>query len=166
MSKHLCVLPPLLALILTGCGPKDPHDTRTVGEKAQDAAHTAANTTKEVAAEVRSTVAAKLNEWKLTPADIRADLEKGGRVVRRKAEAAGEKVAIAADNARIVTVINAKYVRDPDLSALRIDVDASHGTVTLQGTVDSADLVSRAMLLALDTDGVIQVISLLTIRSD
>lgn len=160
-------------LALTGCGQKD--DTRTLTEKTKDAAtaaadktkevaSAAADKTKEVAADVKKAVSDKLTEWKLTPADIKADLEQGGRVVRSKASAAGEKIGEATDNARIVTVINAKLVGDSQLSALKINVDADQGVVTLKGTVSSADLIGKAMLLALDTDGVRQVVSLLTVQ--
>jgi hyperosmotically inducible protein len=105
-----------------------------------------------------------MTEWKLTPSDVKADLDKGGRVVRTRTAAAGAKVGEVVDNARIVTVINGKLVADPDLSALKIDVDADKGTVTLKGTVSSPELVGKAMLLALDTDGVNEVISVLTVK--
>jgi osmotically-inducible protein OsmY len=42
-------------------------------------------------------------------------------------------------------------------------VSTTDGVVTLSGKVDSAQLVSRAMLLALETGGVRQVISTLQI---
>ena len=86
-------------------------------------------------------------------------------MVRSKTVAAGAKVGDAVDNARIVTVINAKFVGESDLSALKINVDADQGTVTLKGTVGSPELIGKAVALALDTDGVNQVISLLTVET-
>ena len=68
------------------------------------------------------------------------------------------------DNAKVVTMINAKLVGDAKLSAIKINVDADQGTVTLKGTVKSADLIGRAVVLALDTDDVVQVVSLLTVE--
>lgn len=120
----------------------------TLTEKARDSA-----------AEARDAIAAKLEAWRLTPDDIRRDLAETGRVVRSKARAAGEKVA----DARIVTVIKAKYVLERDLSALAIDVDCRDGEVTLTGTVDSAERLGRAVALALDTEGVHHVVSRLTL---
>ena len=76
----------------------------------------------------------------------------------------GAKTGVMLDNAKVVTVINAKLVGDAQLSALKINVDADHGTVTLKGTVKSADLIGRAVVLALDTDDVVQVVSLLTVE--
>lgn len=150
-----------IALALVGCGKKD--DPRPFTEKTKDAANTAVEKTKDMASDVKNAVSDKLVEWKLTPSDIKADLEKGGRVVRSKASAAGEKIGEVTDNARIVTVINAKFVGDPDLSALKINVDADRGTVTLKGTVATPELIGKAIYLALDTDGVHEVVSLLTI---
>jgi hypothetical protein len=134
------------------------------GAKTENAVSTAAEKTKDAAVDVKNAVSDKLTEWKLTPSDIKADLEKTGRVVRDKTVAAGEKVGGVVDNARIVTVINAKYVADSDLSALKINVDADNGMVTLNGTVKSAALIGRAIELALDTDGVHQVVSLLKVE--
>lgn len=161
MKKLLLALA-VLGLVFAGCAKKD--DTRTLADKTKDAANTAVDKTKEAATDVKNAVSEKMTEWKLTPSDIKADLEKGGRVVRSKTVAAGEKVGEVVDNARIVTVINGKLVADPDLSALKINVDADNGTVTLKGTVASPELIGKAMLLALDTDGVTQVISLLTVK--
>lgn len=152
----------VLALALGGCRKGD---TRTLGEQTRDATNTAVDKTREVATSVKNSVSAKLTEWKLTPADIQADLEKGGRIVRAKAAVAGEKIGTAADNARIVTLIKTKYVTDSDLSALKIDVDADSGLVTLKGTVTSPELIGRAIVLALDTQGVAQVVSLLTVEA-
>lgn len=164
--KTTYLLPlPLIALFFVGCSKKSepevtpPVSKPTVSERAENAY----DKTKEVAADTKDAIADKLVEWKLTPSDIKDDLAKSGRVVRDKTLAAGEKVGGALDNARIVTVINGKYVADSDLSALKINVDASEGVVTLKGTAASAELIGRAIALALHTNGVTQVVSLLTI---
>lgn len=161
MKKFLLALS-ILSLAFAGCAKKD--DSATLADKTKDAANTAVDKTKEVATDVKNAVSDKIVEWKLTPSDIKADLEKGGRVVRSKTVAAGEKIATVADNARIVTVINAKYVADSDVSALKINVDADAGMVTLKGTAKSPDAIGKAIALALDTDGVTQVVSLLTVQ--
>ena len=135
----------------------------TAYDKTKDAVGTAAEKTKDAAIDVKNAVGDKLVEWKLTPADIKTDLQKSGRIVRDKTVAVGEKVGGAIDNARIVTVIKAKYVADSDISALKINVDADNGVVTLNGTVSSADFIGKAIALALDTDGVHQVVSLLKV---
>ena len=137
----------------------------TAYDKTKDAVGTAVDKTKDAAVDAKNAVADKFTEWKLTPSDIKADLQKSGRIVRDKTVAVGEKVGGAVDKARIVTVINAKYVADSDLSAWKINVDADNGVVTLNGTVRSVDFIGKAIALALDTDGVHQVVSLLKVET-
>jgi len=115
--------------------------------------------TKEVATEAKDAIAAKLVEWKLTPADIRRDLSSANKVVRTQAKSAGETMS----DARIVAVIKGKYAIETDLSALSINIDCTAGRVTLNGQVDSVELVGKAIRLALETDGVTEVESLLTV---
>ncbi|HWA09827.1 MAG TPA: BON domain-containing protein [Opitutaceae bacterium] len=167
--KTILILAGATALLCTGCNKADnssslAQKTDSAMQKTENAVSNAADKTKDAAVDAKNAISAKLTEWKLTPSDIKADLDKSGRVVRDKTMAAGEKVGGALDNARIVTVINAKYVADSDLSALKINVDADNGVVTLNGTVRSADFIGKAIALALDTDGVRQVISLLRVE--
>jgi osmotically-inducible protein OsmY len=162
MKKILLVLP-LLGLVFAGCEKKSAMSSEpTLAQKTETAVSNAADKTKAMAIEAKDAIGDKLVEWKLTSTDIKADLEKGGRVVRSKTAAAGASAATMFDNAKTVTVINAKLVGDSQLSAIKINVDADRGVVTLKGTVKSVDLIGRAIGLALDTDGVTQVISLLT----
>ncbi len=92
--------------------------------------------------------------------DIKRELEQTGQVVRAKTQKAGEKIA----DARITAMIKAKYVLDRELSAWDISVDTQDGTVTLTGTVSSADLVAKATAIALDTDGVHKVTAKLVVK--
>lgn len=75
------------------------------------------------------------------------------------------KVGERVDDARIVTAIKGKYVLDKDLSALAISVSCRDGRVVLTGSVNSADLVARAMNLARETSGVADVTSQLVVRN-
>jgi hypothetical protein len=125
-------------------------DHRSVAERVRDGA---------VAA--RDAVAQKLSDWNLTPETIDRELRETGRVVRSKTANVGQTMS----DARIATVINAKYTLDRDLSARTIDVDADNGRVTLRGTAASRDLIARAIGLALETDGVTTVDSELTVSA-
>jgi hypothetical protein len=161
---HALAVLAALSLAFAGCGkPSDTKTEPTVAAQAEAAVKDAAAKTKAVALDAKDAIHDKLVDWKLTPADIKADLEKSGRVVRSKAATAATKTGEVFDNARVVTVINAKLVADGQLSALKINVDATDGIVTLKGTVGSVDLIGRAITLALDTEGVTQVVSLLTV---
>lgn len=162
----------LIGILVAGCSDKSAKtDDTTLSQKASDAvdktkaaASEAASDVKTAAVDAKDAVAAKLVEWKLTPADIKADLEKTGSVIRQKTVDAGEKSGEVIADARIVTVINGKLLVDHDLSAIKINVDADKGVVTLNGTVKSIDLIGRAIELSLDTDGVTQVVSLLKVE--
>ena len=101
----------------------------------------------------------KIREWRLTPEDIRRDLAKTGEVVRTQARAVGGTIS----DARIVTIVKAKYILDRDLSSCETHVSADHGRVALSGSVGSPDLIGRAVALALDTDGVTDVSSKLAV---
>jgi hypothetical protein len=107
----------------------------------------------------RDSLNSHLQQWRLTPDDIRHDLSQTGEVVRTQAARAGDKIS----DARITAVIKSKYVLDRDLSALDIHVETHGGYVALSGTAASAELIGRALALALDTDGVTNVTAKLTI---
>lgn len=98
----------------------------------------------------RDSASEQLRRLRLTSDDIRADLGRTGQVVRANARVAGERIS----DARILTVIKAKYVLDRGLSARDISVEVKDGDVVLLGTVPSEELIGKAVALALDTDGV------------
>jgi osmotically-inducible protein OsmY len=103
--------------------------------------------------------------WKnLRTEDIKDELARTGRVVREKAENAGHVVADATSDARITAAIKGKLLANPDLSALSISVNTTAGRVTLSGTVSSPDKIREAMQLALNTDGVQEVVSTLQVK--
>ena len=110
---------------------------------------------------VRDDVARHLRQWHLTGDDIRADLGRGGEVVRDKARVAEARIS----DARVAALIKAKYVLDRDLSARDIGVEVKGGRVVLTGTVGSPDLVGRAVALALDTDGAEKVTAHLAVEA-
>ena len=109
-------------------------------------------------------VSDKLVEWHLSGSDIKQDLAKTGEVVRTNARAAGSSIAAATSNSRIVAVVKAKYTLDKELHARDIEVSCDAGNVTLRGTAATEALIGKAIALALDTDGVVQVKSLLTVQ--
>ena len=128
---------------------------------ARDAADRALAKTRATASEVSDRVSEKMREWKLTPADIRADLAKTGEVARENAARARDRVS----DARIVTVIKAKFVLDRELSANAIEVTSKDGNVTLSGTVGSEPLIGKAVAHALDTEGVQHVTARITVHN-
>jgi osmotically-inducible protein OsmY len=110
------------------------------------------------------TAAQEIDEWKLSPSDIGQTLEKGPRVDRSRPATAGEKVATAADNARIISEVSSKMAADSDLADYKITVEANAGTVTLKGIAHSPGSIGNAIRLTLETEGVTHVISLLAVE--
>jgi hypothetical protein len=130
------------------------HSVERAGTELRDTVRSAGNSIRE---EVRS--------WDLDTDKIRDEMARTGKVIRKKAEAAGAAISDATADARITTAVKAKLVKDPALSAWTITVNTTDGTVTLSGSVESAEQVASAIALAMDTDGVREVISALQIKA-
>jgi osmotically-inducible protein OsmY len=126
---------------------------QTAGGKIEDAAKSA-----------RTTVQEKLRVLDLRTNDIKDELARTGQVIRRKAREASQAIADATADARVTTAIKTKLLASHDLSALSISVNTTGGVVTLSGTVPSTEAIAKAMLLALETDGVTEVISTLQVK--
>jgi hypothetical protein len=107
-------------------------------------------------------IEARLQEWRLSPADIAAELDSGRPIVRTKgtgADAPGKPIA----DEELLTMVNNRLVADVDTVRIDKRLTASHGEVTMRGAAGSAGLVGRAIAIALDTKGVTKVTSELRI---
>lgn len=78
--------------------------------------------------------------------------------------AAADKVANTLDAAGTTARVNAALVADPELSALKINVDTKGSTVTLSGTAPNQAAKDRAAQIAQAVDGVTAVENLLAIK--
>jgi osmotically-inducible protein OsmY len=151
------------AIWYAGGGHKDSH-VQQAQDKVQDAAKSVGNAVQDTAKSARDSVQDKMHDWHLGGDDIKDELAKTGTVIRRKAQDAGKALADATADARITAAIKGKLVASKELSALDISVNTTSGTVTLSGTVTSTENISKAMALAMETDGVNQVISTLQVK--
>jgi osmotically-inducible protein OsmY len=124
-----------------------------VGEAASEAAHNLSDAFK-----------AKLETLGLRPDQIRDEMARSGKIVRRKAQDIAGQVADATADARMVAAIKAKYAADPDLSVWSISVSCHEGHVALSGSVPNFEGVGKAVTLALEADGVQDVTSTLAIK--
>jgi len=129
--------------------------SRSVQQKAAEASAAAAS----AAQDLKRTLATKLEALELRSGEIRSELEKTGQVVRRKAREVGEAAADAATDARITAEIKGKLTTDSELSVFAVSVATTNGRVTLSGKVASPELIGKAVLLALEVDGVRDVVS-------
>ena len=112
----------------------------------------------------RDAVQEKLRVLDLRPEQIKEDLAKTGKVIRRAARETGQAIADATADARTTAAIKAKLVANRDLSAMSISVNTTGGIVTLSGTVPTTQDISKAVLLAMETDGVKEVVSTLQVK--
>jgi osmotically-inducible protein OsmY len=133
-------------------------------QRYEDAASRAGATASETAHNISDAFKAKLETLDLRSDQIKDEMARTGKVVRRKAQNLGEKVEDAAADARTVTEIKAKYAADSDLSVWSISVSCHNGHVALSGTVPNAEGVGKAVALALQADGVEDVTSTLEIK--
>jgi len=127
-------------------------------------AKSAAEQIHNAAASARDTVEEKLRVLDLRTNDIKEELARTGQVIRRKARDAGQAIADATADARITTAIKAKLIANRELNGMGISVNTTAGIVTLSGFVGSTEQIGKAMLLAMETDGVREVISTLQVK--
>lgn len=127
----VCSVAVLLAL--AACGKTD--DGKTVGQsidsgiaKTEQAAKDAGNAMK----------------------DASKDMQAAGS---QASTTMGEKI----DDAVITTSVNASLAKDPDLSAIKINVDTKDGVVTLNGPAPTAAAKDKATDLAKQVKGVVSV---------
>lgn len=107
-----------------------------------------------------------ITEWRLAPTEIQADLDKGVTIVRTRDAVVGAPTGNT-DDSVLITLVKGKLQADSQISAAasKIDVEAHNGEVTLKGTAASADLIGRAIAVALNTEGVTKVSSELKLEA-
>lgn len=93
-------------------------------------------------------------------------VKEGTKEVADKTEDAGEAVVDKTTDASITSAIKMKLASDDLTDALDINVDTSHGSVTLKGTVSSQAEADRAVELARSVEGVKDVSSELQITPE
>ena len=87
-------------------------------------------------------------------ADARVKADNAMQNADNTAKDAANSAMTAVDDATITARVNASLAQDPDLSALKINVDTVNGKVTLNGPAPSTVARDRAESLAKAVDGV------------
>lgn len=72
-------------------------------------------------------------------------------------ENAGQKTAAVVEDASITTSIKTDLLKDPELSAIKIEVETLAGVVTLNGVAPTEGAVERAGRIAIAVKGVTEV---------
>jgi osmotically-inducible protein OsmY len=165
------VLAALASLALGGCN-REPGDS-TVGQKLDNAIDrtqqklaSAGQTTSQAVAEAGEKTSQKLSEvGDKTQAAVAnaADkvAEKTGQAVTAVQEAS---VSPAVADTAITASIKTDFLKDPDLSVLKIDVDTKSGVVTLNGLAGDEAARVRAEKMAGAVKGVREVRNFLVVK--
>ncbi|CAG1018986.1 hypothetical protein BURC_03828 [Burkholderiaceae bacterium] len=129
------------ALALAACDSRD--DAATAGQKVDQTVASA----RTAAAEVKQSAQQGLSE--------------AAQATQEKSEVVAQKVGDAA----LTAAIKAGIAKDPELSALRINVDTKDGHVSLYGSAPSDAARQRAQAIALAENGVTGVDNQLAIET-
>jgi osmotically-inducible protein OsmY len=94
----------------------------------------------------------------------KADVKQAAKEVKQDVKDATAKAGPVMADSAITASIQTDFLKDPDLSVLKIDVDTKDGVVTLNGTAGNSDARSRAAKLASAIKGVKEVKNNLTVK--
>ena len=133
-------------------------------KEGQSASKSAGDQVESAAKATRDAIQEKIKVLDLRPDEIKDDLDRTGKVIRRKARETGQAISDATADARITGAIKGKLIANKDLSAMSISVNTTGGVVTISGSVNSTEDISKAVMLAMETDGVREVISTLQVK--
>jgi hypothetical protein len=128
-------------LALTACDRNK--DGATVGQKVDSAVQKTEQVAKEGVDQAKESMAS-------AESALKNEQQQAGTSVKE----AGEKVAGMLDDASITASVSASLAKDPELSAIRIDVDTKNGNVTLKGPAPTASARDRASDIARNIKGV------------
>lgn len=92
-------------------------------------------------------------------------VEEGAAKAQAGAQDAGNSAMATMDDAAITAQVSAGLAKDPDLSAIKIDVDTRAGAVTLNGPAPNASARDRAETIAKGVKGVVSVTNNLKVAS-
>ena len=134
------------------------------GRQRHDVRH-AQDVTASKVQQAADSIEAKMKSWHLNTDEIKAELDKTGKVVRRNVREWSGNAADAASDARITATVKAKLIADKETGGWSINVSTTDGLVTLSGTVATHQQVARAIAVAMDVSGVRQVSSTIQTKS-
>ena len=132
-----------LALGLAACGKTE---EPTVGQRLDSAVEK----TEQAAADARVKAESAMQS-------AETKMEQGAANAEATAKDAANTAKGAIDDATITAQVNAGLAKDPDLSALKINVDTVNGKVTLNGPAPSTVARDRAEAIAKSVTGVTSV---------
>lgn len=130
------------------------NSSKTVGQKLDSAVAK----TEQAATEIKDATKASV-------ASASAALREGADQAKAAAKSATDSVNTNSGDVAITASVNAGLIKDPDLSALKIDVDTKQGVVSLYGPAPSEAARMRATDIAKAVKGVMGVDNKLTVKT-
>ena len=97
--------------------------------------------------------------------DAKADAEDKTHDAKGTTERAAARSGEALSDAAITSEVKTKFLAEPGVSGLSIDVDTHNGVVTLSGTVKSKAEATKAMAMARESKGVKRVVNKLKVQA-
>ncbi len=149
------VMGSLLALLfaLGGCGKSD-DDGKTAGQQLD----TAIAKTEQAAEKAKAKTESAMANAGVAMKDATREVEASGKQIVDKA---GEKI----NDVSITAAVSSGLAKDPELSALKINVDTKNGAVTLTGSAPTEAARERAGTLAKAVKGVNSVENRLVVKA-
>lgn len=141
-----------LLLALVACGKKD--DGKTVGQSVDSGIAK----TEQAAKEAQEKAAASMASAGDTVKQAAKEAEASGSQAAGKL---GEKI----DDIAITTLVSTGLAKDPELSAIKINVDTKGGVVTLNGPAPTAAAKEKATEIARQVKGVVSVNNHLVVKA-
>ena len=138
--------------ILMAC--ESAESSKTVGQKLD----TAVAKTEQAATDVKDATKASIES-------AATALRDGATQARVAAQTASDGMNFDAQDASITASVSAGLMKDPDLSALKIDVDTKKGVVSMYGPAPSQAALERATIIAKAVKGVSAVDNKLTVKT-
>lgn len=138
--------------LLAACDPAD--SSKTVGQKLD----IAVAKTEQAAIDVKDATKASVNSAGVA-------LRESADQAKAAAKLASEGVSVNSADAAITASVAAGLIKDPDLSALKIDIDTRQGVVSLYGPAPSETARMRATDIAKAVKGVSVVDNKLTVKT-
>lgn len=138
---------------------------RDAQAKAAAAAQDAKAATAELGRDIKQSAESAATDAKVAASNAGADIKQGASELKADVGAALAKAGDTADDVAITASVSAGLAKDPDLSAIRINVDTKGGVVSLNGPAPSLAAKARAETIAKSVKGVKSVHNNLAVQS-
>lgn len=150
------------AMTLAAC---NKNDERTVGEKVDAGIAKTEQAGAEAKAKTEQMAAEAKAKTESSTSSAESSMKQGAADAKEAMKDAGAAVSATVDDASITAAVSAGLAKDPDLSAIKIDVDTKGGAVSLKGPAPSAAAKARAEDIAKAVKGVSTVSNQLEVKS-